>query len=115
MTVSIFDLAHSAGMLAVERLTVEPMVVIDGVIIDGSTRYIVEGGVCGFAWINVPAKGCHVKEAKLFGARKGYPKGLTIWVSHFGQSMQRKETYAYAFAKSLRSVGIDAYSDSRMD
>ena len=107
---SIFDLAHRAGMLAVERLTVEPMAVIDG-----STRYIVEGGVCGFAWINLPARGCHVKEAKLFGARKGYPKGLTIWVSHFGQSMQRKETYAYAFAKSLRNVGIDAYSDSRMD
>ena len=108
--ISIFDLAHSAGLLAVEQLNVEPMAVVDG-----STRYIVEGGVCGFAWVTMPARGAHVAAAKAFGARKGYPKGLTIWVSHFGQSMQRKETYAYAFAKSLRNVGIDAYSDSRMD
>ena len=110
MTVSVFELAHSAGLLAVEQLDVEPMIVIDG-----SKRHFIEGGVCGFAWINMPARGCHVKAAKAFGARKGYPKGLTIWVGHFGQSMQRKETYAYAFAKSLRNVGIDAYSDSRMD
>jgi len=107
---SIFDIAHNAGMLAAESAAVEPMVVIDN-----ATRYFVEGGVCGFAWINIPARGAHVKEAKAFGARKGYPKGLTIWVSHFGQSMQRKETYAHAFAESLRSAGIDAYADSRMD
>ena len=107
---TIFEIAHNAGMAAVESANVEPMIVIDG-----SSRYFVEGGACGFAWINVPARGSHVEEAKAFGARKGYPKGLTIWVSHFGQSMQRKETYAQAFAKTLRSSGIDANANSRMD
>lgn len=78
---------------------------------------IVEGGVCGFAWITIkPARGKFVswcKENKL-GSTSSMG-GFTIWVSEFGQSMARKEEYARAFAKVLNQHGINAYADSRID
>lgn len=78
---------------------------------------IVEGGVCGFAWITIkPARGKFVswcKENKL-GSTSSMG-GFTIWVSEFGQSMARKEEYARAFAKVLNNYGVNAYADSRID
>lgn len=41
--------------------------------------------------------------------------GLQYWVSQGGQSMQRKEAFARAFASVLKANGIDAFADSRMD
>lgn len=78
---------------------------------------IVEGGVCGFAWITIkPARGKFVswcKENKM--GQTSSMGGFTIWVGEFGQSMTRKEEYARAFAKVLNSHGIKAYAESRMD
>ncbi len=48
-------------------------------------------------------------------ARKAVYGGVSVWVSAYNQSMERKEAYAHAFANVLRSVGIDAYAESRMD
>lgn len=79
--------------------------------------WVVEGGVCGFAWIVVkPANSAFGNWLKKNGkAKPAYGGGLQIWVKAFGQSMERKEAYAYAFAKVLSEAGINAYSDSRMD
>lgn len=47
-----------------------------------------------------------------------YYKGVSIWVSVGGQSMQIKEAYGNAFAKVLNDAGIaglNAYCMSRMD
>jgi hypothetical protein len=45
-----------------------------------------------------------------------YRSGMQMSVSAFGQSMERKEAYARAFAEVLRAeLGIEAYSSSRMD
>jgi hypothetical protein len=100
--------AHEAGMKAAAEVTPTPMVV---------RGYApVEGGVCGFAWVKFPGVGKFAAWAKRTGrARKGWPKGLTVWVSEFGQSMTRKEAYARAFAAVLREKGVEAYAESRMD
>lgn len=75
-------------------------------------------GVCGFAWVTVSPGNCSfanwLKKNKL--ARKAYYGGVEIWISAFGQSMERKEACAYAMAKVLKEeLGVNAYSGSRMD
>jgi hypothetical protein len=114
----VFAEAHEAGKIAAEKAQVVPMVVREAGLfgeVVGGQEWFVEGGVCGFAGIKLPGRGAHVKMAKAFGARKGYPSGLYIPVHQYGQSMQRKEAYAEAFAKVLQEVGIQAYAESRMD
>lgn len=119
----LYKSAHAAGMAAGNESVPVPMVVgspssFMGNDLDLSKQtYFVEGGVCGFAWVHLPkAVGPFVKWLK--ENRKGhksYQSGWDIWVGEFGQSMQRKEAYASAFAKVLDTAGIDAYADSRMD
>ena len=80
--------------------------------------YYVSDGVCGFAWVNIkPARGKFVKYLKDndIGRKDSYYGGYTIWVSGFGQSLARKESYARAFANHLNKNGITAYSMSRID
>ena len=121
---AIYEMADKAGQEAVERLVVRPMVVSQHTnpMVDSSPvarSWFVEDGVCGFAWVNV--KPAHSKFAKFLVvsglARKDtYNGGVTLWVSQYNQSLQKKEAYAYAFAKVLRDNGIEkAYADSRMD
>ena len=116
----IFQKAHEAGMAAGHGAEVAPMVICEATVfgqpIPGGREYVVEGGPCGFAWITMPGRGKHVEAAKQFGARKGYPTGLQIRVHEFGQSLARKEKYAYAFARVLEQAGIpQVYAESRMD
>lgn len=102
--------------------------------------YYVADGVCGFAWVNVKADATEgrkflnwlkgsVKSSSparqvLADAPVGEPradsyyKGVSVWVSGYGQSMQRKEAYGQAFARVLNEAGIDglkSYCMSRMD
>ena len=80
--------------------------------------YYVADGMCGFAWINIkPARGKFVKYLKdnNIGRKDSYYGGWTIWVSGFGQSVDRKSAYARAFAKVLGDNGITAYNMSRLD
>jgi hypothetical protein len=85
---------------------------------DGRQSWHVPEGVCGFAWIAVrPATSRFalwlIRNG--FGRRDSYAGGLRINVSQFGQSLQRKEAYAEAFAEVLRAAGFNAYAQSRMD
>ena len=113
----IYRDAHEAGMNAANECTPEPMVVrYQGA--DGQMqRDVIYDGVCGFAWIRMPARGKFVKFLKMneIGRKSFTESGWRINVDLFNQSMQKKEAYASAFAKVLRTNNIDAYSESRMD
>jgi hypothetical protein len=120
----IYTKADDAGRKAVEALQVRPMVVTrrDNPMDDNSPvvqSWYVEDGVCGFAWVNIkPANSKFAKFLLRNGlARKdSYYGGVTVWVSDYNQSMQKKEAYAHAFAKVIRECGIDkCYASSRMD
>jgi hypothetical protein len=73
-------------------------------------------GVCGFAWVQFAGNTAFGRWAKRMGlARPAYPKGLSIWVSEYNQSMEKKDAHARAFAAVLNDYGIRAYPMSRMD
>jgi hypothetical protein len=86
---------------------------------ESQPTYYVEGGVCGFAWVNVrPANSSFALKAKaLTGARKGYYGGLEIRPEAMGmsQSLDRKLAACQAYATVLQDAGIKAYAGSRMD
>jgi hypothetical protein len=119
---SIYQQAHYKGNVAVEMTTVTPMIVQqrENPLDDGSKlvrQYFVSDGVCGFASVTV--KPANSKFAKFLVAnglgRKGYGGGVCMSIRDFNQSLQKKETYAYAFASVLNEHGIKAYVESRMD
>lgn len=119
---AIVAAAEEAGMKALAAKVPTPMVVGTPTTLFGSTldrskpMYYEAGGVCGFAWIKIKgntAFGRYIRKAGK--ARPGYPSGLEINVTAGGQSMERKEAYAQAYAKVLNDNGIWAYADSRMD
>jgi len=58
---------------------------------------------CGFAWIVVRPGNCAFAKwlKKNKGADKHYNGGVSIWVSKFGQSHDKKKTYARAFADTI--------------
>lgn len=119
----IYNEAHAAGCNAVANLRVRPMIVSERAnpLDDSSNvvcQYYVEDGVCGFAWVKIrPARGKFVKWLKdnKIGRPNSYEGGYDISIFDYNQSMQKKETYADAFAKVLVSNGIKAYGQSRMD
>ena len=120
----VYREAYSAGLKAGYEVQVTPMIVgeetspFSNVIDKTKPTYFVEGGVCGFAWVNIsPARGKFVqwlKENKK-GGKNSYSGGYDIWINEFGQSLTRKEAFAQAFAKVLRDYGVDAYAQSRID
>lgn len=119
----LFADAHLAGMTAAMEHVPTPMLVVEHTnpLNDNSpikrVYAPVMDGVCGFAWIVIkPANCAAAKYAKEhLGARKGYEPGIHIWVHQFNQSYERKMKYAAAFVEVLRSVGINAYADGRLD
>jgi hypothetical protein len=118
---AIYEEANQAGMVAASACMPTPMVVQQhsNQMDDNSSvvkQWVVPAGVCGFAWIQFPGNTAWAKWCKAKGyAREAYPKGYSIWVHQFNQSMELKEAYGYAFAEVLRKHGIRAYCGSRMD
>lgn len=128
--VAIAKAAHNAGMNAVNNMKVIPMIVgqskslfSDEIDLTKPTEYVSDG-VCGFAWVNIyPEHKGNTKagkaERKLYESigfeKDDYNKCYSLWIGQFNQSMQKKETYAAAYAKVLSENNIRAYSGSRMD
>ena len=119
---SLYIQAHDAGNNAVTQTTVTPMIVTQAANpLDDSSAvvnaWVVNDGVCGFA--SVIIKPANSKFAKFLVAnqlaRKHYAGGVSMSIRDFNQSLTKKESYAYAFAKVLNDNGITAYVDSRMD
>lgn len=110
-------IAVECGLAAGKAAIPEPMTVVDG--FTGRHIETVADGSCGFAWVTVhPGNSSFARwAAKKHGAKKAYGGGMQVyWVSHFNQSLTRKEAFARAFAQSLRdSLRIEAFSGSRMD
>lgn len=119
---SLFAKAHEAGTAKAKATQPTPMIVTqhENMLDDSSPvkkQWWVDQGVCGFAWVTIhPGTSKAARYAKEhYGASKGYPSGMQIWISDFGQSMELKEAYAQGFAAVLQEAGIKAYAGSRMD
>lgn len=113
---ALVEKAHEAGMAALNAACPTPMIVTGGVPGEPPKTWYVDEGACGFAWVEIAgntAFGRWAKKSKL--ATPAYPKGLMFWVYEGGQSIDRKEAYASAFAKVLNEAGIKAYANSRLD
>ena len=108
--------AVEAGVVAAANAVVRPMVVV-GRYADGrESRSVCEGGPCGFASVVVSGNSGFGRYAKRSGlGRSAYPSGIALPVRGYGQSMRRKEAYAYGYAAVLNSAGVSAYVESRMD
>jgi len=117
--------ADAAGKAAADAKTPTAMIVGEAKAIFGpgsddidysKPTYVVESGVCGFAWVFVKGNTGFGRWAKSAGiASKGYPTGLNIRVSGYGQSYERKMAYAQAYAAVLQEAGITAYAEGRLD
>ncbi len=128
--------AEIAGLVALKKCTPVPMIVQEhsNILNDKSPvkqEWHVSGGVCGFAWINVKCKdqvsrrfinqlkkigkASNDRDARTLWNKDSYYGGYTMWVNEGGQSMQRKEAYAHAFAGVLAEAGIYCHAMSRMD
>lgn len=126
----LYDRADEAGRTAGAAAIPAPMVVgtpknmmaslmggDDGGFDENEPVYFVSEGVCGFAQVRIrPASGSFARQMKKLGVGyRSYYGGWDISVRYGGQSLQRKEAYAKAFAKVLQDAGVEAYVDSRMD
>ena len=115
--------AHAAGLEAAKKVVPVPMIVAQHAsVLDDSSPVVkswyVPSGVCGFAWVSVkPGNSGFAKwlVANGYASKDSYAGGVCLWVSLFGQSLELKESYAYAFARVLQEAGIKAYGNSRMD
>ena len=120
--------ASEAAEAAVRACRPTPMVVGEAIglsneIDESKPTYFIEGGVCGFASVVIkPARGKFVAELK---KRKigyvGYYGGYSVSSWEFAPSIRRDQSYERACAAAegavevLRSYGINAYIDSRID
>ncbi len=133
---ALFNKAWAAGKAAAATMKPTPVAFQTTNSLTGGFDWnkpyeVVEDGVCGFAWISLrEASKAGRKDSPFvkwlreqgrgerfseYGYFEDYTKCWQIWVRGYGQSMQRKESYAEAFAAVLRENGITAYAGSRMD
>lgn len=79
--------------------------------------HFLDDGACGFGWVKIrPATSAFAKYLKSKGiARPAYNGGIDIWISEFGQSVERKYEMARGIAAVLTEAGYDDCADSRMD
>lgn len=118
---ALIETAFQAGRQAGADVAPNPMLVahcdINGKLDTTKPIHRVDDGACGFAWVKIrPATTAFAKWLKANNiARPSYNGGIDIWISEFGQSVDRKTAMATAVAKVLREAGIDAYADSRLD
>ena len=119
---SIVAEADAAGKAAVAKLNVVPMVV------GQHANQMDDNSPVVKQWF--VADGVHIKPANKpfakylvdFGPAKkdSYNGGIYIWIGDYGQSMQKKEAYARAYADVIKAhaekLGLKhVWSESRMD
>lgn len=119
---ALWDKALAAGMAAGNAAKPVPMAVQEsrlGEAFNFNKPYeVVMDGVCGFAWVQMkPGNSPFANwlKKKNYARKDSYYGGVSIWVSDYNQSMQRKEAHAGAMAKVFQEAGYDAYPMSRMD
>lgn len=118
---ALLQKAYEEGRKAGAECRPHPMLVAyegpDGKVDYSKPIYKVDDGACGFAWVKVrPGNSPFAKWLKQQGvARPSYSGGVDIWISDFGQSIERKEKMAVAMAKVFKDANIQAYAESRLD
>lgn len=119
---ALVEAAHAAGLAAAAATTPVPMEIytahpLTGTAIPGTPTYTVAAGVCGFAGVKLtPATSAFAKYLKSLGNfRPSYTGGLDSYVTEFGQSLELKTAYAWAYAATLRAAGYTAYAWDRID
>lgn len=107
----IHTAAHAAGIAAGQAARAQMVKAVDR---DGTESEAFP--ICGFAWVNFAGNTAWGRWAQRNSvARAQYPTGLCVWVHAFNQSYDCKLAYAEAYASVLKSHGIDAYADGRLD
>lgn len=109
--------AHHEGMLAGQA--VKPK----GMLVHGKDEWGIQKiwevpeGLCGFACIRMDARSAFAKFLLREGmAKRGYEKGIVIYVHQFNQSWERKAAYAAAYAKVLQQAEIPGVTwEERLD
>ena len=115
--------AHDAGHDAAEACKPRAMTVgtakslFDDSFDTSKPVYHEPEGVCGFAWVNWKGNTSWGRwtASENLSRKDGYYGGQTYWIHDYGQSMERKQAYAHAFAAVLNEHGIKATPMSRMD
>lgn len=109
----LWDEAWQAGVKAATGTVPRPMVVADSA---GNVVDVVRDGLCGFAWLNVPGNSSFGRWLKKQGmARPDYPTGLSVRISAYEQSYERKSAHARAMAEYLKANGVECFARSRLD
>jgi len=121
---TLYSRAHTAGIAAATQARVQPMIVgqaksaFSNEIDETKPTHFIEDGVCGFAEVIVKPGNSRfanwLKKQKI-AEKRYYGSGVSIWISDFGQSYQRKIEYARAFAEVLRKENINASATGRLD
>jgi len=109
----LLGVAMREGQYAALNCTPTPMRVVGM-----GADYVVNDGACGFAWVNVKpgtSKFARYLKTKGIARRDTYYGGVTIWVSQFNQSYEKKMSYARAFANVLNDNNINARAMGRLD
>lgn len=117
----IVEEAEAAGLKACEMAKPNAVVFYEAELMSnkpkpGGKSFYEPEGLCGFAWVSFAgntAFGRWMKKNKKVS--KDYPSGLCVWVSEGGQSIERKEAYARAYAGVLKAAGIECSVGSRLD
>lgn len=120
---SVYNEAYAAGIQACESMAPTPVVfghaasIFSDEIDYSKPTYYNSEGVCGFAWVVIrPGNSSFARWMVKRGlARKHYYGGVSYNVRVGGQSLERKEAFARAFAASLNNAGIKAHAESRLD
>lgn len=121
---ALVERADAAGRAAAEATVPQPMYVVERENPLDDTSPIVKryapvmSGVCGFAWINIkPGNSSFARYLKDQGLARtdSYYGGVSVRVSGYGQSYEKKSAYAAAFASVLREAGIKAMDMGRLD
>ena len=96
---AIYDLAHAAGLEAMNACVPKPLVVKGQVYMEGDCGgavIVIEDGRISLArWLSKNGRG-----------HRYYKSGYAISAEHIGQSAESAKTYADAFARVLRRNGI---------
>jgi hypothetical protein len=121
--IALLNDAIAAGTAALEACVPEPMTVISKCGLAPETTYVVDDGVCGFAWVRVPGNSWFIRALKkvwLAGDhqvfhRDEYAGGYMYWVGAGNQSYERKMAFAKAMAEELRKNGVECSYNGRLD
>ena len=110
----IWERAIKAGHKAAVEACPMPMVVKN---VQTNEQWHVSEGACGFARVHlVKGNSSFAHWAKKnAGFSKHYYGGLSLNVSAYNQSVDRKTAFANAACEVLKSENIDCYASSRLD